>query len=169
MGLVPIFLLLDGFARLHLALRRSMNLSMFGTLKVMGVWYAIKFVHMRAAMKAMMGSKQAFVRTPKGPEGRPTRAQSFWRAIRLAPFESGAFLVMAGLAVALPVLAWSDFPHVALQKVLPWVWLLMYSLIFLSAPLYAYASFRSFTPDEELPTLVPGSRLLRGDQNVRSV
>ena len=75
---------------------------------------------------------------------------------------SGPQLVMASLAVALPFLAWQDFPQVALQKVLLWVWLVMYSLIFLAAPLYAYKSFRTFTPDDELPTLAPGFKLSRG-------
>jgi cellulose synthase/poly-beta-1,6-N-acetylglucosamine synthase-like glycosyltransferase len=162
LGLVPIFLLADGFARLHLALRRTLNLSMLGTLRVMGVWYAIKFVHMRAAFKAFLGFKVPFVRTPKAPKGRATRAQAFGRAIRLTPFETGAFLVMGGLAVALPALAWRDFPHVAMQRVLLEVWLLMYALIFLAAPLYAYLSYRTFTPDEELPTLAPGFVLPRG-------
>ena len=161
LGLVPVFLLADGFARLHLALRRSMNLSMWGTLKVMGVWYAIKFVHMRAAVKAFLGFKVPFVRTPKAPEGRPTRAQSFWRAIRLTPFETGFFLILFGLSIALPVLAWHDFPKVALQNVLLWIWLLMYAVVFLAAPLYAYHSFRTFVPDEELPTLAPGFKLPR--------
>jgi cellulose synthase/poly-beta-1,6-N-acetylglucosamine synthase-like glycosyltransferase len=166
LGLVPIFLLADGFARLHLALRRAMNLSMWGTLKVMGVWYAIKFVHMRAAAKALVGVRQPFVRTPKAPAGRATRAQAFGRAMRLASFETGCFLVMAGLAVALPALAWHDFPRVALQKVLLEVWLVLYSLIFLAAPLYAYLSFRTFTPDHELPTLAPGFQLPRPRRRV---
>lgn len=162
LGLVPVFLLADGFARLHLALRRSMNLSMWGTLKVMGVWYAIKFVHMRAALKSLVGFRVPFVRTPKAPAGRPSRMKSFWRALRLTPFETGFFLILAGLSVALPIFAWDDFPRVAMQNILLWVWLLMYALVFLAAPLYAYRSYRTFTPDHELPTLTPGFRLRRG-------
>ena len=157
-GLVPVFLLADGFARLHLALRRSMNLSMWGTLKVMGVWYAIKFVHMRAAIKAFLGFKVPFVRTPKAPEGRPGRLEAFWRAIRLTTFETGFFLVMLGLAVALPATSGGDMP---LPKILLWVWLMLYSLVFLAAPLYAYLSFRTFVPDDELPTMAPGFHLPR--------
>ncbi|MFA5862337.1 MAG: glycosyltransferase family 2 protein, partial [Candidatus Thermoplasmatota archaeon] len=138
LGLVPVFLLADGFARLHLALRRSMNLSMWGTVKVMGVWYAIKFVHMRAAFKALFGFKVPFIRTPKAPESALSRTRALSRAVHLASFESCSFLVMASLAIALPALAWNDFPHVALQKILLEVWLLLYAAIFLAAPLYAY-------------------------------
>ena len=157
-GLVPVFLLADGFARLHLALRRSLNLSMWGTLKVMGVWYAIKFVHMRAALKAAIGMKVPFVRTPKAPEGKPGRAVALWRALRLATFESLAFLTMFSLSVALLVTSAGDMP---IAKVLLWVWLLLYSMVFLAAPLYAYLSFRTFIPDEELPTMAAGFHLPR--------
>lgn len=155
-GLVPVFLLADGFARLHLALRRSMNLSMWGTLKVMGVWYAIKFVHMRAALKALLGFKVPFVRTPKAPEGRPTAFQAFVRALRLTTFETACFLVLAGLAVAVPITAGSDLPP---AKILLWVWVMLYALLFLAAPLYAYKSFRTFVADDELPTLATGFHL----------
>ena len=157
-GLVPVFLLADGFARLHLALRRSMNLSMWGTLKVMGVWYAIKFVHMRGALKAMLGFRVPFVRTPKAPEGRPGIFESFVRAIRLTQFESACFLVLTTLAVVLPVTNVTDMPA---AKVLLWVWLILYALLFLAAPLYAYRAYRTFIPDDELPTMAPGFRLRR--------
>ncbi len=158
LGLVPIFLLLDGFARLHLALRRSMNLSMWGTLKVMGVWYAIKFVHMRAALKAAMGFKVPFVRTPKAPAGRPGKWASFMRALRLTPFETGFFLVLAGISVALVVTGGASWTT---SRALLLVWIVMYALVFLAAPLYAYKSFRTFVPDAELPTLAVGFRLPR--------
>lgn len=157
-GLVPVFLLADGFARLHLALRRSMNLSMWGTLKVMGVWYAIKFVHMRAALKALAGFKVPFVRTPKAPEGRPGKLASLTRAIRLTTFETAFFVVLVGLAVALPVSTGGDMP---LPKILLWAWLMLYALVFLAAPLYAYLSFRTYIPEEELPTLAVGFHLPR--------
>lgn len=155
-GLVPVFLLVDGFTRLHLALRRSMNLGLGGTLKVMGVWYAIKFVHMQAALKALVGFKQPFVRTPKAPDGRIGPVRSFLRAVRLTPFESVWFVALASLAVTLPIAKQFDM---ALPTILMWVWLILYSLVFLAAPLYAYKSFRTYTPEEELPTLKPGFRL----------
>jgi cellulose synthase/poly-beta-1,6-N-acetylglucosamine synthase-like glycosyltransferase len=157
-GLVPVFLLADGFARLHLALRRSMNLSMWGTLKVMGVWYAIKFVHMRASLKAILGFKVPFVRTPKAPEGRPGVFDSFVRAIRLTQFETACFLVLAALAIVLPVTGRGDFPA---AKFLLWVWLMLYALLFVAAPLYAYRAYRTFIPDDELPTMTTGFRLRR--------
>ncbi|HUR69752.1 MAG TPA: glycosyltransferase family 2 protein [Candidatus Thermoplasmatota archaeon] len=158
-GLVPVFLLADGFARLHLALRRSMNLSMWGTLKVMGVWYAIKFVHMRGALKAALGFRVPFVRTPKAPEGRPGVFESFVRAIRLTQFETACFLVLTTLACVLPATSNGDMPP---AKILLWVWLCLYSLLFIAAPLYAYKAFRTFVPDEDLPTLAPGFQLPRG-------
>ena len=157
-GLVPVFLVSDGFARLHLALRRSMNLSMWGTLKVMGVWYAIKFVHMRAALKALLGFKVPFVRTPKAPDGRATRWQALTRSVRLCSFETLCFLLLACLAVALPIASGFDM-HPA--KILLWVWVSLYALLFVAAPLYAYKSFRTFVPDDELPTLAHGFRLPR--------
>lgn len=155
-GLVPVFLLADGFARLHLALRRSMNLSMWGTLKVMGVWYAIKFVHMRAALKAFLGFKVPFVRTPKAPEGRPGVFDSFVQAIRLTTFETACFLVLMTLSLLIPATSGGDMPA---AKILLWVWVTMYALLFLAAPLYAYKAFRTFVPDEELPTMASGFHL----------
>ena len=159
-GLVPVFLLADGFARLHLALRRSMNLSMWGTLKVMGVWYAIKFVHMRASLKAMLGFKVPFVRTPKAPEGRPGIVDSFLRAVRLTQFETACFLVLVTLAIVMPVVSIPE-GNMPAAKVLLWVWLCLYALLFLAAPLYAYKAFRTFIPDDELPTMATGFRLRR--------
>jgi cellulose synthase/poly-beta-1,6-N-acetylglucosamine synthase-like glycosyltransferase len=160
-GLVPVFLLLDGFARLHLALRRALNLSLMGTVKVMGVWYAIKFVHMRAALKSLIGVKMPFVRTPKAPGGRPTAWQSLSRALLLTPFETACFLALSALWVALPVshVLAHGHPWMPLPKLLLWFWLSLYAVIFLAAPLYAYKSYRSYIPDEELPTLAVGFRL----------
>lgn len=167
-GLVPVFLLIDGFTRLHLALRRALNLGVWGTVKVMGVWYAIKFVHMRAAIKSLLGVKMPFVRTPKAPEGRATRWQSAWRAVRLAPMELLASLIMFGLAIALPISHFTTYGFVlpVMPKVLLEGWLLLYAAIFLAAPLYAYLSFRTYIPDEELPTLKVGFKLYRAKRRI---
>lgn len=73
-GLIPWFLLVDGFTRLHMVLRKSLALSFGGTLRVLGMWFAVKFSNSFAAFKGFLGFKMSFIRTPKAPPGQIGRA-----------------------------------------------------------------------------------------------
>ena len=95
-GLVPLFLLLDGLTRVHLVLRRAVNLTFGGTLRILGMWFSVKFSDMRAALKAVIGMSIPFVRTPKAPSRRPDKVESWGLALRLTRFESlMAFILVA--------------------------------------------------------------------------
>ncbi len=152
-GLVPVFLLVDSITRLHRAMNSSMNVSMRGTLKVLGMWMAIKFNNMFAALKSFAGFRIPFIRTPKAPDRKPSRLEAIGRSLALSRFESTAALVCLGLAAglvtkeALLVVRGAD---IVLTRVILVVWLLYYALIFACAFLYSYKAYRTFIPDDEL-------------------
>ncbi|HWG89481.1 MAG TPA: glycosyltransferase [Candidatus Thermoplasmatota archaeon] len=153
MGLVPFFLMLDGVTRLHMALKRSMNLRLSGTVKVMGMWFAIKFNHMSAALKCMSGVKIPFVRTPKAPDARLNRRQALLRAIRLTRLETGLLTMILATAGVSVWMLWERYDltgKIYLTHLLLLFWLAYYALLFSAAPLYAYKAYTTFVPDEEL-------------------
>ncbi|MGQ0535307.1 MAG: glycosyltransferase [Methanobacteriota archaeon] len=162
LGLVPLFLLVDGVTRLHMALRRSMDLSFLGTLRVLGMWFSIKFNNMMAAFKALFGYRIAFVRTPKAPDERIGSREAIARSVDLTKFESTMAVVLLAFSVGV---AWNTGIVGRLDggldptRVLLLLWLVYYSLIFLAAPVYAYKAYVTFTP-ERPPAPVP--RPVRG-------
>lgn len=153
LGIVPVFLLFDGIVRLHLALRRSMGVGFGVSLRVMGMWYAIKFNNMFAAVKSLLGFKLPFVRTPKAPDAKPTRWKALGLASKLCTFELLCGLALVALGAASAVDAWNRFD---VTGDMPWtkailvMWIFQYALIFLIAPYYAYKSFTTFVPEHEM-------------------
>ncbi|MEA3136046.1 MAG: hypothetical protein QOJ26_1804 [Thermoplasmata archaeon] len=152
-GLVPLFLLLDGLTRVHLVLRRAVNLTFGGTLRILGMWFSVKFSDMRAALKALVGLHIPFVRTPKAPAKRPTRAEAWGIALRLTRFESFmAFVLVLGAvlmgfkAVAMP----GQTEGETTGRLFLSFWLTYYSVIFAAAPIYAYKSFATLRTDAEM-------------------
>jgi cellulose synthase/poly-beta-1,6-N-acetylglucosamine synthase-like glycosyltransferase len=153
-GLVPLFLLLDGLTRVHLVLRRSVQLTFGGTLRILGMWFSVKFSNMRAALKGFVGFSLPFVRTPKAPTERPSRLTSWRIALRLTRFETGMALLLLVTAAGVATRAAAAGPAIdeATQAVMVgrWFlcfWLLYYTLVFTAAPLYAYKSFWSLGDD----------------------
>ncbi len=148
-GLVPLFLLLDGLTRVHLVLRRSINLTFGGTLRILGMWLSVKFSNTRAAMKALLGFSIPFVRTPKAPSERMRRREAFVRAVRLTAFESSmaAILVATAIGVGIRLATGQEGTPVAVGRMFMMFWLTYYALIFAAAPLYAYKSFVTLRPD----------------------
>lgn len=144
LGLVPVFLLADGLVRLHFVLRRSGPMGFGRTLLVQGMWFAIKFTNMMAALKCVLGFRTPFVRTPKDTGGRLSMPRAFVRAIRITKAESliGATLATVAVVNALPLADLTDPEEVAQGALLP-AWLALYALMFLCAPLYAYLSYRT--------------------------
>ncbi len=162
-GLVPLFLLLDGLTRVHLVLRRSVQLTFGGTLRMLGMWFSVKFSNMRAALKGFVGFSLPFVRTPKAPAGRPTRMASWRMALRLTRFETGMALLLLVTAIGVATRAVLAGPAIdqASHAVLVGrgflcFWLLYYSLVFTAAPVYAYKSFWSLV-DEGSGPVTPGN------------
>ncbi|HVL49484.1 MAG TPA: glycosyltransferase [Candidatus Thermoplasmatota archaeon] len=152
-GLVPFFLLLDGVTRLHMALRRSMHLPFLGTFRVMAMWFAIKFNNTFAAMKALVGYKLPFIRTPKSLDRRIGRREAFVRAVGLTRFESASasLLLVVALAVGTKTVLLATLDGTLhTTRLLLLFWVLYYASIFASAPLYAYKAYVTFTPEEEL-------------------
>jgi len=152
-GLVPLFLLLDGLTRVHLVLRRAVNLTFGGTLRILGMWFSVKFSDMRAASKALIGLSIPFVRTPKAPSRRPDKAESWGLALRLTKFESFmavVLVVMSLLMMGKAILDTSATHAQATGRLFLSFWLLYYFTIFAAAPLYAYKSFATLRTDAEM-------------------
>jgi hypothetical protein len=149
-GLVPLFLLLDGFTRMHMVLRKTMGLGFGGTVRVMGMWFSIKFSNMTASVKALAGVDIPFVRTAKAPERRVGRGEALSRSIRLTKFEfamaSLFFLTSMGLFVKSATWATGGGAATLVRFFLAF-WLLYYALLFAAAPIYAYKSYVTFKPD----------------------
>ncbi|HEX2065623.1 MAG TPA: glycosyltransferase, partial [Candidatus Thermoplasmatota archaeon] len=145
LALVPVFLLCDGLLRLHIVLRRAGHSRIRDAVLIQGMWFAIKFTNMWAAVKCLLGFRTPFVRTPKEPGRRLGRFRSFFRSLRITKVESLlglTLLAVAGLnaqrLVEEPPAEWGTY-------LLP-VWLALYALFFLCAPLYAYLSYRTLRP-----------------------
>lgn len=138
-ALVPTLLLIDSIVRLRVVLHQAGHGRLRDALLVQGMWFAIKFTNMRAVLKATLGFKTAFVRTPKEPQRRLGRMEASMRAARVTFFESAIasalFVVAAWDAVLL-----YDAPIG--RSILP-LWIAMYGVIFACAPAYAYLSYRT--------------------------
>lgn len=152
-GLVPLFLLLDGLTRVHLVLRRAVNLTFGGTLRILGMWFSVKFSDMRAALKALIGLQIPFVRTPKAPAKRPTRAEAWGIALKLTRFESFMAVILA-LGALLMMVKGLTAPDQTQGQVTGRLflsfWLTYYGVIFAAAPIYAYKSFATLRTDAEM-------------------
>lgn len=151
-GLVPVFLLFDSLARLHLALQRSMRLPATAALGVIGMWMSVKFSNASGALAALLGKPLVFARTPKEAEGRATRLAALRRALRLTRLETIMALALAGVCAAL--LAPGGVPT---ARVLLAVWLAYYALVFACAPLYAYKSYTTLRPAQTLKSAAPSA------------
>ncbi|HEV8359070.1 MAG TPA: glycosyltransferase, partial [Candidatus Thermoplasmatota archaeon] len=153
-ALIPIFLLVDGLARLHLALKPSLRLPLGATFGVMGMWYATKFNNAHAALKALIGIKMPFVRTPKAPTQRVGAREALGLALKLTRFETFMSIAMLGISLAVvgkTLALWAGTGSVAPARVFLAGWLGYHSLLFATAPIYAYRSYVTFAPDEEPP------------------
>jgi len=158
-GLVPWFLLVDGFTRLHMVLRRHLRLSFGGTTRVLGMWMAVKFSNSFGALKGALGFKIPFVRTPKAPTRRLTSGEALRQAIKTTPFESSIAAVLTLIGLALVVHNWELSREAGGFVAARWllsVWLVYYAVIFAAAPIYAYKSYTTF----ELSAL-PAPRVAR--------
>ena len=144
LAFVPLFLLVDGVVRLHLVLRRAGRSSLFQTILVQGMWFAIKFTNLTAAAKCMLGFRSPFVRTSKDSGRRLGRFRAFFRALRITKVESLIGLALAATSGYNAYRAAKVGP--ALGTVLLPIWLGMYGLFFLCAPIYAYLSYRTLKP-----------------------
>lgn len=166
-GLVPVFLLIDGLTRVHLVLRRAVHLSFGGTLRILGMWFSVKFSNMRAALKGALGFQIPFVRTSKKDVEGIGRLAALAQAVRITPFESTLALLLGATALAQGVrIAFGDATggELAGRGFLTF-WLAYYTLVFTAAPLYAYKSLvltrdarqatQPQTPQPQLPPAPP--------------
>lgn len=157
LAFVPLFLLVDGIVRLRVVLGRAGKTTIGQTLLVQGMWFAIKLTNLLAALKCLVGFRSPFVRTSKDPGRRLGRWRSFFRALRVTKLESLIGLTLMGTAAynTYLAIAWLGL-HVG-TVLLP-VWLAMYALFFLCAPIYAYLSYRTLRPMEYLLTAPSATR-----------
>jgi cellulose synthase/poly-beta-1,6-N-acetylglucosamine synthase-like glycosyltransferase len=166
LALVPLFLLVDGVARVHLALRRAGPVRFRDTVRVLGMWFAIKFTNMSAALKAIAGARAAFVRTPKAPGEALRPGAALARALALTRAESLLAAVLAGVAgLTLVRFVRGPLTPVGQGDLLLAFWLALYALMFGCAPLYAYLSYRTLRPVPNLPPAAPAvPRLVTGER-----
>jgi hypothetical protein len=152
LSLVPIFLLVDGAVRVHVVLRRAGRTGFRNTLRVLGMWFAIKFTNMVAALKSVAGVKAPFVRTPKNPGGPLPRWEAAKRAVLLSQGESAMAVVMvvSSLVTLQRYVTGPPFARIEGTLLLAF-WLAMYGLFFACAPLYAYLSYRTLKPGHVAP------------------
>lgn len=145
LALIPMFLLIDSMVRLRLVLASAGHGRMRDALLVQGMWFAIKFTNLVAVLKCCIGLKAPFVRTPKMPHGRLGRVRAAMRAMRVTKLETvmGVTMVAVAIVNAYDSLYVKELPRLSLF--LP-VWLAMYGLFFLCAPIYAYLSYRTVKP-----------------------
>jgi len=167
-GLVPILLLLDGVARIHLVLRRSIRPGFGGTVRMLAMWWSVKFSNARAAAKGLLGFHIAFARTRKVGDARMGKAASVRRALRITPFESFMAVVLGATAVAVAVhlaTAGAATTGALLARTFLTFWLGYYALLFAAAPLYAYKSFVTIQPERApAPVAAAAPALARPDE-----
>ncbi|MEA3136403.1 MAG: hypothetical protein QOC71_684, partial [Thermoplasmata archaeon] len=150
LAFVPLFLIVDGIVRLHLVLRLDGKTKLRHSFLVQGMWFAIKFTNLTAATKCMLGFRSPFVRTSKDPGHRLGRFHAFFRALRITKMESliGLALLATGTYNGYLAVAWLGL---SLATVLLPLWLGLYALFFLCAPIYAYLSYRTLAPVAHRP------------------
>lgn len=155
-GLVPWFLLVDGLTRVHMVLRRTMNLGFGSTLRILGMWFSVKFSNAAAAFKALFGVRIPFVRTRKLAPERLGHLSAIARALRLTRFESVMALLLFLTAGGIGFQTWAtpDAPAgEALSDLLLVLWLSFYGLAFSAAPFYAYRSYVTLVPEPARATV----------------
>jgi cellulose synthase/poly-beta-1,6-N-acetylglucosamine synthase-like glycosyltransferase len=140
----PLLLMVDGLVKIRLALRATTPVTVRDALGIMAFWYAIKLNDLRAALRGWWGAKLTFVRTPKDPRARSSRAAAFSGALRGAAVEttvSAALLAILGFTAY----RWGVFHGhpIALGAATLLVWLGYYALAFASAPAFDYFSRRA--------------------------
>lgn len=150
LAFVPLFLLVDGIVRLHLVLRLDGKTRLRDSLLVQGMWFAIKFTNLTAAAKCMLGFRSPFIRTSKDSGHRLGRFRAFFRSLRITKAESLIGFTLAATAGYNAYLAVVSGP--ALGTVLLPIWLSLYALFFLCAPIYAYLSYRTLATMEYGPS-----------------
>lgn len=152
LAFVPLFLLVDGIVRLHLVLRLDGTTKLRHSLLVQGMWFSIKFTNLAAAAKCMLGVRSPFVRTSKDPGHRLGPVRAFLRSLRITKMES---LIGTALAATAGYNGWLAVQHgPSLATVLLPLWLGLYALFFLCAPIYAYLSYRTLKPVTTPPRAV---------------
>jgi len=139
LSIVPVLLLIDSMVRLRLVLGRAGHRRLRDAFLVQGMWFAIKTTTLMAVVKCMLGFRSPFVRTPKDPQGRLNMPRAFGRAVRVTWFECllGTGMLVVGVLNA--VMSGGPMPG----RVLLPLWLGVYGLFFLCAPIYAYLSYRT--------------------------
>lgn len=167
LAFVPLFLVVDGVVRLRGVLGRAGRTSLGQALLVQGMWFSIKLTNLLAAMKCLLGFRSPFVRTPKDPGHRLGRWRSFWRALRITKLESLIGVVLLATAGYNVVLAIARLGAHVGTVLLP-VWLAMYALFFLCAPLYAYLSYRTLRPVVHMMTAPGATRPAAGAASARA-
>lgn len=153
-GLIPIFLLVEAMTRVQLALGQHFDLSFKETIRVMGMWFSVKFSNTWGALKGLVGIDMPFIRTPKGDEGSYGRLEAVRRSLRAAPFETGMAALMSAASLAFlakTVGIWLATGDLQGTRFFLGMWVGLFGLAFGSAPIYAYKAHRDLGGKDEEP------------------
>ncbi len=133
-SLAPMLLVVDGLVKTRLALGRVTRVTLGESIGVMGFWYALKMVNLRASLRGLLHRPMGFRRTPKSTAGPASRGLG----LRAAGLEAALALLIGGVA-AYAVLdspiasTWNGFGRILLV-----CWLGYYACVFAAAPVLAW-------------------------------
>ncbi len=149
MGFVPFLIMGEGILRVRWALGKALGLNAAQTMRVMRVWFALMFFTSLAGMRALSGSSQAFVRTPKHRSRKVGLLRAWTRAYRLMRFETTMawWLALAGIGVFLTnLMKWEWLVADGILTVIAAFslsfWLLWYAYVFACGPYEAVRGSR---------------------------
>jgi cellulose synthase/poly-beta-1,6-N-acetylglucosamine synthase-like glycosyltransferase len=143
--LAPVLLVADGLVKTRLALGRVTKVGLSESLGVLGFWYSLKMVNLRASMRALLRRPMGFRRTPKASAVAARAASPL--GLRSTALEAGLAVLIGGLAafgllVAPLGTSWNGFGRTLLVA-----WLGYYACVFAAAPLLAWLAGARPSPD----------------------
>jgi cellulose synthase/poly-beta-1,6-N-acetylglucosamine synthase-like glycosyltransferase len=150
-GLIPILLLFDSLLRLLVVLRKNGTVRPWASVLVQGMWFAIKMTSLKAVLRCLFGRSMPFVRTPKESHVRLGVRAALLRAVATTKLETTMAFALLGVGV-LNAAFGGGAPTAILFLT---AWLMLFSLFFLTAPLYAYLSYRTLKPMSFSGTPIP--------------
>jgi cellulose synthase/poly-beta-1,6-N-acetylglucosamine synthase-like glycosyltransferase len=158
-AVVPALFMLDGLVKIRAALKQMRDVSYRDVLGVLTFWYAIKINDLRAAIRAALGAKMPFVRTPKISSRDPGRWDAFKAAVRSSPYETGVAVGLLGIVATSLVIWLSPGAYVEAAYYVFLAWLVYYAYAFGSAVWFDYQSRLSLLlhPEPTVPAGVSGN------------
>jgi cellulose synthase/poly-beta-1,6-N-acetylglucosamine synthase-like glycosyltransferase len=137
LSLAPVLLVADGVVKTRLALGRVVRLRNIDAVGVMGFWYALKVVNLRASLRALLRRPMGFQRTPKRGEPSTVGARGGgW--IRSVSLELTLAVSIAAVAAGAALAAGPGSIWTGVGRAVLIAWLGYYAALFAAAPLFGW-------------------------------